>query len=95
MGFTIGITNHPKLLDSAVWRRFEMQVQIGEPDLKAREKLIARFLAPIQVEAPTLRIFSYCLAGRAGADIERVCTSVKRRPGFLSAQAVAARIDRR
>lgn len=77
-GVTIAITNHDRLLDPAVWRRFETQVQIGEPDLKAREQLIARFLMPIKAEAPTLRIFSYCLAGRTGADIERVCISVKR-----------------
>jgi hypothetical protein len=77
-GVTIAITNHDRLLDPAVWRRFETHVHIGEPELKAREQLIARFLEPIRAEEPTLRIFSYCLAGRSGADIERICSSVKR-----------------
>ena len=77
-GVTIAITNHDRLLDPAVWRRFETHVHIGEPELKAREQLIARFLEPIKAEEPTLRIFSYCLAGRSGADIERICSSVKR-----------------
>jgi hypothetical protein len=77
-GVTIAITNHDRLLDPAVWRRFETQVRLGEPEVKAREQLIARFLLPIKAEAPTLRIFSYCLAGRSGADLERICTSVKR-----------------
>ena len=77
-GITIAITNHDRLLDPAVWRRFETHLQLGEPDEAARENLIARFLQPIEATTPTLRVFSYCLAGRTGADIERVCRSVKR-----------------
>jgi hypothetical protein len=77
-GVTIAITNHDRLLDPAVWRRFETHVHIGEPELKSREQLIARFLEPIKAEEPTLRIVSYCLTGRSGADIERICLSVKR-----------------
>lgn len=77
-GITIAITNHDRLLDPAVWRRFETQVHLGEPEAEAREQMIARFLLPLKAEAPTLRIFSYCLAGRSGADIERLCVASKR-----------------
>ena len=77
-GITIAITNHDRLLDPAVWRRFETQVHLGEPESEAREYMIARFLLPLKAEAPTLRIFSYCLAGRSGADIERICMAAKR-----------------
>jgi len=31
-GITIAITNHDKLLDPAVWRRFETHLQLSEPD---------------------------------------------------------------
>jgi hypothetical protein len=77
-GITIAITNHDRLLDPAVWRRFETQVHIGEPELKACEQLVARFLNPLHAEPATLRIFGYCLAGRSGGDLERICTAVKR-----------------
>ncbi|MCT2580946.1 AAA family ATPase [Mesorhizobium sp. P16.1] len=77
-GITIAITNHDRLLDPAVWRRFETQLQLAEPDEGARENLIARFLEPIATPASTLRVFSYCLEGRTGADIERICMAVKR-----------------
>lgn len=77
-GITIAITNHDRLLDPAVWRRFETQVHLGEPDTEAREQMIARFLSPLKPEAPILRIFAYCLTGRSGADIERVCVAAKR-----------------
>ena len=77
-GITVAITNHDKLLDPAVWRRFETHLQLSEPDEKARENLIGRFLQPIDAPASTLGVFSYCLSGRTGADIERICTAVKR-----------------
>lgn len=77
-GVTIAITNHDRLLDPAVWRRFETQLHLGEPNESARENLIARFLQPIDVPISTLRVFAYCLAGRTGADIERVCIATKR-----------------
>jgi DNA polymerase III delta prime subunit len=77
-GITVAITNHDRLLDPAVWRRFETQVHMGEPEVHAREKLIARFLKPIETGSATRRIFAYCLAGRSGADLERTCSAVKR-----------------
>ena len=77
-GITVAITNHDRLLDPAVWRRFETHVHMGEPEPGAREQMIARFLRPIGAEPATLRIFAYCLAGRSGADLERVCAAVKR-----------------
>lgn len=77
-GITIAITNHDRLLDPAVWRRFETQIHLSEPETEAREQMIARFLLPLKATLPTLRIFSYCLAGRSGSDLERICTAVKR-----------------
>jgi DNA polymerase III delta prime subunit len=77
-GLTIAITNHDRLLDPAVWRRFETHMNIGEPEEEAREQLIARFLRPVPTDEPIVRIFSYCLAGRSGSDLERTCASVKR-----------------
>ena len=77
-GITIAITNHDRLLDPAVWRRFETQVHIGEPELAARSVMIERFLQPLPTTKETREVFSHCLRGRSGADVERICTSVKR-----------------
>ncbi|MEM1037775.1 MAG: ATP-binding protein [Pseudomonadota bacterium] len=77
-GVTIAITNHQSLLDSAVWRRFESQLYLGEPERHAREELIERFLEPIEADRAILTIYSYCLPGTSGADLERICASVKR-----------------
>ena len=77
-GITVAITNHDRLLDPAVWRRFETHLRLGEPEDHTRIALIARFLEPLRPAESTLRIFSYCLAGRSGADLERTCYAVKR-----------------
>jgi len=77
-GITIAITNHDRLLDPAVWRRFETHVHIGEPDLVARNTLIEKFLSPITPDTSIVTIISYCLKGSSGADLERMCTSIKR-----------------
>jgi len=77
-GVTIAITNHDRLLDPAVWRRFETQLHLLEPTLHSRLRLVERFLKPIEAEEAIIKIFSYCLEGRSGSEIERICDSVKR-----------------
>ncbi len=77
-GVTIAITNHDRLLDPAVWRRFETHVHIGEPNQKASTRLIKRFLLPLAPDDALVSIIAYCLEGRSGADIQRICISLKR-----------------
>ena len=77
-GVTIAVTNHDRLLDPAVWRRFETHVHIGEPGSHARTMMIERFLAPLKPEPPIFSIIAYCLEGLSGADLERICLSLKR-----------------
>lgn len=36
----IAATNHPELLDRAIWRRFERTLEIGKPDLAARRDIL-------------------------------------------------------
>jgi len=77
-GVTIAITNHDGLLDPAVWRRFESQINIDNPDRSALNELIKRFLHPIETTPEIVQIFAHCLDGYSGADVERICMSVKR-----------------
>ena len=39
----LGATNHPELLDPAIWRRFETLVEFPLPDIKARLAAVNRF----------------------------------------------------
>ncbi|MGH1560260.1 AAA family ATPase [Caulobacter segnis] len=69
-GITIAITNHDRLLDPAVWRRFETHVHMGEPEAGAQEQMIARFLRPISAEPPP-----------CGSSPTRLAGSFRRRSG--------------
>jgi hypothetical protein len=78
LGITIAITNHHRLLDNAVWRRFENQIQFTLPDAAARAELIAQFLAPMPASAPLHQLMAYVTEGKSGADLRRLCNAMKR-----------------
>ncbi len=44
----IGATNHPKLLDNAVWRRFDEIVMFPLPDIEMRKEIFKLVLKPIE-----------------------------------------------
>jgi MoxR-like ATPase len=78
IGITIAITNHHHLLDSAVWRRFENQIQLSLPDTEARTEILARSLKPLPVNQTLLSLMAYVTEGRSGADLRRLSNAVKR-----------------
>ena len=78
LGFTIGITNHPKLLDPAVWRRFEVQLEIPKPDFEMRKAIAAHFMPPIQAPDIHLRLIAWFTEGSTGAEIESLVRTYKK-----------------
>jgi len=78
VGFTIGITNHPKLLDPAVWRRFEVQLEIPKPDFEMRKAIAANFMPPIEAPDVHLRLIAWFTEGSTGAEIESLVRTYKK-----------------
>jgi SpoVK/Ycf46/Vps4 family AAA+-type ATPase len=78
VGFTIGITNHELLLDSAVWRRFDAQLQVPRPDFYARLAVVRRYLKPLTLEEAEIRFVAWITDGASGADIETLVNSIKK-----------------
>ncbi|SKC99161.1 ATPase family associated with various cellular activities (AAA) [Burkholderia sp. CF099] len=78
IGFTIAITNHPNLLDPAVWRRFEVQLETPIPDWNQRLAIIGAFLPPLEVSEGKLQLLSWALDGCSGAEIEDVIIGLKK-----------------
>jgi hypothetical protein len=78
IGITVAITNHHKLLDSAVWRRFDIQIELDAPDAKAREKILSTSLSPLPVNQHLLSLISYVTDGRSGSDLVRMANAMKR-----------------
>jgi len=78
VGFTIGITNHPKLLDPAVWRRFEVQLEIPKPDFEMRKAIAAHFMPPVKASDIHLKLIAWFTEGSTGAEIESLVRTYKK-----------------
>lgn len=78
VGFTIGVTNHPRLLDPAVWRRFEVQLQIPLPNFAVRVEIARRFIRPVLAPESHLRLIAWFAEGASGAEIETIVRTYKK-----------------
>jgi chromosomal replication initiation ATPase DnaA len=85
IGLTVGITNHPRLLDAAVWRRFEVQLEIPAPEFKVRVAIAGHFMPPVDASEKYLRMIAWFTEGATGAEIEALVRTYKK--------ATAVRID--
>jgi SpoVK/Ycf46/Vps4 family AAA+-type ATPase len=70
----VAATNHEKLLDSAVWRRFDEVIFFDNPTVEQRTALLSRYLSAIRYTAINLSTFAARLENATGADIERICS---------------------
>lgn len=78
IGLTIGITNHPKLLDPAVWRRFEIQLEIPKPDFQVRKAIAEQFMPPVTAPESHIRLIAWFTEGSTGAEIEALVRTYKK-----------------
>jgi SpoVK/Ycf46/Vps4 family AAA+-type ATPase len=78
LGLTIAVTNHPALLDPAIWRRFELKIEMPLPPATARERLIAEFLTPMTVQDSALHLLAWASDGASGADVRAMTNAIKR-----------------
>ena len=77
-GFTIGITNHEKLLDPAVWRRFDIQIDIPHPNPLVREKMLMKFVSPLEYSQSEIKFINWCMNDATGADLRKLSDWLKR-----------------
>lgn len=78
IGLTIGITNHPQLLDPAIWRRFEVQLELPKPDFAVRLAIAKRNMVPAQASDAHLKALAWFTEGSSGAEIEALVRSYKK-----------------
>lgn len=77
-GMTIAITNHEVLLDPAVWRRFDVRIFVPKPDKHGREKIIRKYLDPLDLSDDKIRFISLVTENFCGSDIELLINHFKR-----------------
>lgn len=68
----IAATNHEKLLDPAIWRRFEFKIFIDKPEFEARKSLINFFINGVIKEKDT-NVLATAFRGLTGAEIKEIC----------------------
>ena len=75
----IAATNHPHLLDSAIWRRFPYKAEISLPDRNVRESLWQHFLHEDKKVCRSETAFLAKVSdGLNGADIENIGLAARR-----------------
>ena len=78
IGFTIAITNHEQLLDSAIWRRFDARIFVPKPDALSRSEIIDNYLSGLNVSNVDRNFLSWLTDEYSGAEIESICNALKR-----------------
>ncbi|KAB1590321.1 AAA family ATPase [Burkholderia cepacia] len=92
IGFTIAITNHESLLDPAVWRRFDIRIEIPKPDADTRIEMLKRHFMGHEANDAVIRLMAWISEGASGSDIDKLVDFVRRQQairkenfGFLHA----------
>ncbi|CAN7564994.1 ATP-binding protein [Pseudarthrobacter oxydans] len=82
-GLLLAATNHPDLLDPAVWRRFEQVVEFPYPGQRAREIAVGKFLGESHMVPHELVVaLGAVFAGSSFSDIERDLMTARRKTVF-------------
>ncbi len=74
----VAATNHPHLLDPAIWRRFPYKIELGYPDASVREDLWRHFLFEDHDEHNFSELLATISARLSGADIEAIGLTARR-----------------
>ena len=75
----IAATNHQKLLDSAIWRRFSYRLALDFPAADLRRKMWAEFSSELQFTTREIELLVDLAEGFSGSDINEVCVRLHRR----------------
>jgi len=87
-GLLIAATNHPELLDPAVWRRFDTVLPFPTPDRSEIQQLI-RGLTNSELSEPSVEVLATVFTGKSFADISQEVMRARRR-AFLEGATLEA-----
>lgn len=91
----VAATNHPELLDRAVWRRFQVRVELPPPSSAGVVEWVRQFEARAEIKLGlTAKTIQEQLRGLSYAELEEFCRDVQRRVVLDGAEAKPAAIAR-
>ena len=77
----IAATNHPELLDKAVWRRFTTKIEVGMPDKEARKNIIldqtSGFISPFVEDVQKMKTVCNLTKKMSPSDISTIFNKLK------------------
>ena len=89
----ITASNHPELLDRAVWRRFQLRLELKPPDVKQIECFIELFIKRTGMDFNySPKSLSQKLLGYSFSEVEEFCTDVVRQAVLTNKQDDARNI---
>jgi len=77
-GVFIAATNRGEAIDSALWRRFAMQLELIEPDADCRFAILTRYLAPFGLPDAAMDRICDATAGATPALLRQFMEGIKR-----------------
>lgn len=77
-GLLFAATNVTEEIDPAIWRRFQMQIEIGFPGPDERFAIVKMYLSPFAAADETVAAIADAMTGASPALIKEACESIKR-----------------
>lgn len=74
----IAATNHPELLDAAIWRRFSYRIELSLPDAEMRQAMWSQFAESLDFTKQEFALLIDLSDGFSGSDIQEVCVRLTR-----------------
>lgn len=71
-------TNHPHMLDAAIWRRFELTLELHPPERAERLDIFSLYLEQ-EIPHSIRDAIAHSSEGFTGSDIFQICTNAKRK----------------
>ena len=77
-GYIIAATNKGDALDPAIWRRFDIQIELALPGQPERERILSRYLAPFGLPSAALRSLAEAMDTASPALMRQFAENIKR-----------------
>lgn len=77
-GFLIAATNFGEHIDQAVWRRFDIHIELELPGQEERERILARYLDPFGLPPRALTELGIAFETASPALMRQFCENLKR-----------------
>lgn len=77
-GFVVAATNLADGIDPAIWRRFEIQIELGVPGDHERRRILERYFAPFVLPDSALAVLSMSMETASPALMRAFAENIKR-----------------